>query len=491
MLSGDLTEEELEDVLTEEASTATVSKPLTADGIVQIFVYDGERPAEICDLYWTDVNSTFDFVLHFPETFRTLVKNIDELSVTLPYYMQLDNATSNATDYTFENNTFSFTDVPTDDDLTIEATIVMFDFTADDELGGLVLMEDSMYFDGQVRVSMNAVAEISITDMALLDSETLSNMALPSTLYIGEIVFEGGSGRFNPSIDLYDLGSVEITDVPDILTDGSVVVDLYNPQIIIDLVSDLQLGAYISGTLTATKDGATTSVVDIPEFRINAGGETSICICRRADDLDSTYQQVLEVEELSELIRTIPDKIEFIASARADSAITTELLLGHTYTMQPSYTIEAPFAFGEDACIVYRDTVDGWNSSVKDLELSDSTTIVFSTNIESRLPLYLNVEAYAIDVDGNIMEDDFSIEADNTIMGTDGAESAVTPFTVTLTQKTEGAAQRLDGLVFKASADASDGTNSIVGQTLNAEKHFLIANDITVMLDGMMILDLN
>lgn len=203
---------------------------------------------------------------------------------------------------------------------------------------------------------------------------------------------------------------------------------------------------------------------------------------------------VESVPGLSSLIETIPDRITFEAKARADREQTCEFELGRRYTVQPSYRVEAPIAFAENARIVYKDTIDDWHDDIEDFELSENSHITVSATIENRVPAFLTLTAYAIDVDGQRMSDEeIKVEVSNTVIASaDGEKSAETPLTITVLQKESGALSRLDGLVFDITAAASDGdAQPVVGKTLNSKKHFLIARDIKIKLVGKLIGDFN
>ena len=77
----------------------------------------------------------------------------------------------------------------------------------------------------------------------------------------------------------------------------------------------------------------------------------------------------------------------------------------------------------------------------------------------------------------------------------DGANSVNTPLEIKLSQRTAGALAKLDGLVLSIEAAAADddpsGNSAVVGQTLNSEKHFLVAKDIKIKLVGQLIGDFN
>ena len=354
-----------------------------------------------------------------------------------------------------------------------------------DELGSLGIDGDKIVLDGRVHVSMNSVATVS--------GGSIEGLTASSDFAIDDMQITSVTGRFDPEIDLDNLGDVEITGVPDFLTDGNVRVDLYNPQILLTLNSDLNMGGFVGGTLTSWKDGQPIASVTVPEMAVRAGGMTEMCICRNGEGIEG-YDVVQVVPELSTLIDTIPDRITFEGTARADRNQTCEFELGHRYTVQPAYRVEAPIAFAENAQIVYKDTIDEWHEDIEDFELSDNSYITFTANIENRVPAYLTLSAYAIDVDGQRMGDDeIKVEVSNTVIASaDGETSSETPLTIRVSQNDGRALSRLDGLVFDVTASASDGgANPVEGMTLNSEKHFLIARDIKIKLVGTLIGDFN
>lgn len=312
---------------------------------------------------------------------------------------------------------------------------------------------------------------------------------------MSRITVTSAYGKFNPDIDLNELGNVEITGVPDFLTDGNVVVDLYNPQILLTVTNDMAIGGVINGIITSHKEGNDPVSIPVNGINVKPSGTTNVCICRRAEAVDATlYDQVLPIANLSDLISTIPDNITFDAEATADSKTDGSFDFGKQYTIQPNYRIEAPITFDADARIVYKDTLDGWNDDISDFELAEDSYVSMSATVENRVPAYLDLQVSAVDVDGNVMsENDITVEVSTTVLASaDGENSAETPLTVNIRQKSEGAFSRLDGLVFNVEARASeDGQNPVVGKTLNAKKHFIIARDINVKLVGKVIGDFN
>lgn len=465
-----------------------VTVVLSADGDMQSFEYDGDKPVEVVGLDYAETDANLSFSLHFPAGLSSVVASLDEISIQMPSFMELSDVSANIGadgSWSIDGSRIVFSNITTSRDLTVSARVSRLRFGVSDELGSLGIEGDKIVLDGRVHVSMNSVATVS--------GGSIEGLTASSDFAIDDMQITSVTGRFDPEIDLDNLGDVEITGVPDFLTDGNVRVDLYNPQILLTLNSDLNMGGFVGGTLTSWKDGQPIASVTVPEMAVRAGGMTEMCICRNGEGIEG-YDVVQVVPELSTLIETIPDRITFEGTARADRNQTCEFELGHRYTVQPAYRVEAPIAFAENAQIVYKDTIDEWHEDIEDFELSDNSYITFTANIENRVPAYLTLSAYAIDVDGQRMGDDeIKVEVSNTVIASaDGETSSETPLTIRVSQNDGRALSRLDGLVFDVTASASDGgANPVEGMTLNSEKHFLIARDIKIKLVGTLIGDFN
>ena len=466
----------------------SVTVVLSADGDMQSFEYDGDKPAEVVGLDYAETDANLSFSLHFPAGLSSGVASLDEISIQMPSFMELSDVSANIGadgSWSIDGSRIVFSNITTSRDLTVSARVSRLRFGVSDELGSLGIDGDKIVLDGRVHVSMNSVATVS--------GGSIEGLTASSDFAIDDMQITSVTGRFDPEIDLDNLGDVEITGVPDFLTDGNVRVDLYNPQILLTLNSDLNMGGFVGGTLTSWKDGQPIASVTVPEMAVRAGGMTEMCICRNGEGIEG-FDVVQVVPELSTLIDTIPDRITFEGTARADRNQTCEFELGHRYTVQPAYRVEAPIAFAENAQIVYKDTIDEWHEDIEDFELSDNSYITFTANIENRVPAYLTLSAYAIDVDGQRMGDDeIKVEVSNTVIASaDGETSSETPLTIRVSQNDGRALSRLDGLVFDVTASASDGgANPVEGMTLNSEKHFLIARDIKIKLVGTLIGDFN
>lgn len=456
-----------------------------AEGDAQTFEYNGDLPEEVVYLESAGTDGEVSFTLALSRL-RTVVSSMEVVEIELPSYMQLTVTNAYGATYTQDGSKLTFTNVPTATDLSFDASLDRLTFGVADSRGSLTVdyAAKNITMQGTIHVRLRSAATASTGAAGTL---------VGSSFDMGDLTIESVRGSFNPEIDLHNLGDVEITGIPDFLNDENVRVDLYNPQIELTINSNLDMGGFVKGTIRSWKDGNKIAEVEVPEMRVQAGGLTRVCICRRAEGITG-FDVVQEVPELSNVIETIPDRITFEADVRADSSEICDFTLGQPYEIGPKYNIEAPIAFAAGAQIVYKDTIDDWNEDIEDFELSDNSYISMTATIENRVPAYLTLAAHAIDVDGQRMGDDeISVEVSNTVIASaDGKTSAETPLTIKVTQNAPDALSRLDGLVFDITAAATNGTSPVVeGTTLNSNKHFLIAKDIKIKLVGTIIGDFN
>ena len=412
--------------------------------------------------------------------------------------MQLGDISSSSA-YTVDGSRLVFTNVPTNRTLTVNANVTGFNIKAEDKSLGSITLDDAAYkinMTGQIKVDVTA--DINSSAAANVDGKRIR-----STLDMGDIVINNARGVFAPEITLNDLGTVDVTGVPDFLDDNEVYIDLYNPIIKLSVSNDMAVNGIIDGTVTSYKDGDVIKSIELKNIPINGStvsGQprmTNVYICRHPEALNLGEGDVsMQVDDLSELIKKVPDQITFTASARADQSTESYFEFGKKYEVKPAYSFEAPITFAENAKIVYKDTLDGWNDDIKDFDLSEGAKIEFNTTIENRVPAYLNLEVKAIDANGNEMSnDEIKVEVSTEVLASaKEGQSAETPLAVVVTEGTQGAFKRLDGLTFRVAAAAQSsegGKTPVTGQTLNARKHFLIARDITVKLVGKIIGDFN
>ena len=459
--------------------------------VVYSFAYKGSIPNEVEELIVANTDGKITINTSFSPEVQKFVPVIAELSLELPSFLTIENVNSKL-DHTQNGSKLVFKNVSTASNLKVDFTIGKIDFKKKSSpLGSLSTSNRnlSMNADIQMGIKINNIAlgsSIEGADKCKITADMIIN---------NDLVIEKVRGKFNPSIELDDLGSTDVTGIPDFLTNEGVVIDIDNPQIILNLESNLDVPGFIGGTLTAVKNGQKTANITIPEVKVLANATSKICICRNKSKVNqAAYTEVVEVPNLSTVLNPIPDHINFAGHSRADKTVEADFVLGKQYTIKPSYRIEAPLAFGENARIVYTDSFDDFNSDIKDIEVKDNTYIEFSGDIESKIPAYLNASAVAIDINANEMpESEVKVTVDGEIKASaDGKTPAVSTLKITM-KPTKSALKKLDGLKFTVSGSAKSekNTESVVGQTLNAKNHTLIIKNIKIKLVGQVIADLN
>ena len=453
--------------------------------VIYTLEYRGEKPAEINSLETVNTEGRFSVNINFSESLSRFIPNFKSFQIEFPSYMEIGLPQEFATEFEVKGHVLQAKNgVSTRKGLNLDVNITKLTFDGNE----LKMDDDQIVMEGSVKVAM-------AWDDIVVGSATLGELRLDSKLEIENLAIVGATGSFSPKIELNDLGSVTIGALPDFLTNENVNVDLYNPQIVVSIKSDLSVPGYLEGTLVAHKKDGLNVAVNIPKVKINAaeenGGVSHIMICRRNENIPDTITDMAVVDDLSAIIEALPyvNTISFNAIAGATPVSGSQIELGKAYTVKPSYSIEAPIAFAENARIVYSDKLDGWNDDIQDYEFADEAYLRVTADIENRIPAYLTMAAHAINLSGNKI-DNLTVTVDSDIDASqDGNETKTTPIGITIRQKAPSALKAVDGIVFTIeAAAAADGKSPVEGVTLNAYNHSLLAKNIKITLVGKLVI---
>lgn len=424
----------------------------------------------------------------------SVISKIKKATLTLPGYLCLKRVEGNGNGVpTVNGSKIVIDNVSTGKNLELTITSNELLFSEQDAYGTLSIAKDG-------KIDMDGYFGLKIDDFELTGTPSTANMSIAAKVEVENIELTSATGVFDPEVNFGTLGEVDVTGVPDFLSDDNVVADLANPQILLTINNEMNVAATVKATVTATKSGQTTATVQLPEMYIEKNSvspTTQICICReKTPELTAQYgeKNVYAVSNLSTLINKIPDHVSIgNVEARADQSQEATVEFGKPYHITPSYEVYAPLAFGKDAVIEYSDQFDGWNDDIDDLELSENTYVRLTADAISKVPAALILEATPLGVGGadisNLIE--VNIKKGEVSASTDGETAVTSPLEVEIREKVKGGLKQLDGLSYKIQGKATHNGTTVEGITLNAYKHTLKLNNIKVKLVGKIIGDFN
>lgn len=453
-----------------EAITKASSRPkslINIENTVNTFDFCTQHSPDILSLEHAATTSHVTLRISFSNDMKVVVEKLEEMTVDLPDFFRMTNVTCNGRQWDgdaifAQKNVMTIYDVrPSDGDILIQGDITDLYFQTIDETEYLVCNSKEVAAIGHADVHVT-VETANVNRAAYRAGMQLK---IFSRLQFDDFVIREGTGRFNPSIALNDVGNVQVTGVPDFLSDDEVFINLDNPLIYLDINSTLDVPGIVDGTLTSHFKNGSERSVPVPGMLVKPEATSHIVICRYTPANVAPDYQVIVQPELSTLFNQVPQSVSFDCVAHADTTKTGTVVLDHEYTITPSYRIEAPLKLNEGSVIVYNDSIDGWNEDLKDYSLSHDARVEVTADVDNHIPATITLTATAIDVRGNDLSSDFNIVISKSIEPLTETKDVH----ITITQKTDNAFQRLDGIILRAKTDVVPGSMLNNLQTLKVK----------------------
>ncbi len=311
------------------------------------------------------------------------------------------------------------------------------------------------------------------------------------------------TGVIDPDIDV-NVDPITVNDVPDFLKDENTDLDIDNPCIKLKLTNTTPATVNLQAHLNWTKDGVTAQGFGIGTDRtVNTPGQSIVIpgnytseyylSRKRMDNIDPQYNIILD-DNLYEMTRHIPDEVRLTeVNAQAVQNETTIDLGedGAHYEVNTIYGLNAPLKFGPQLDIVYKDTINDWAGDLEDLSIR---TAVVSMTALNGIPLDFEIEAKAIDLDGNVYPDvnvdpvNGTIRAGRKIKGDASTQATESNVELRISCK-EGSMSNWDGLIITFRGNNKDVTPDM-NATLN-ESMSLQLNNIRIRIENGVTVDLN
>lgn len=281
------------------------------------------------------------------------------------------------------------------------------------------------------------------------------------------------SGHVKYDITGVNISDVDLSDLPDVLTQSGTNISIVNPCIFISLTNPLGnygLSARTGMTITAWhgNDSKDYSIND-PYFTIvpgDAQGKSAYCLSPIEPTVaPEGYASAIHVPftSLSNVLSGdgLPSRLGItLDNPNVNDQPVVNLPLGTNIgSVSGSYSFFAPIALSEGSQIVYSDKADGWGSD--DLDKLTVTELHVRASITCDIPLALDAKAYPIDKDGNDING-VSIVGAKLNAGSD-------PQSVDI--HITGAFRGLDGIRYEVIATAGDQN-----QQLTPDMHIRVSN---------------
>jgi len=443
------------------------------------FNYSAVKPKDVIELTTADVQGEATIQVSFNSDLQGFISEFTSFDIEFPAYMTLENPTQG----TLEGNKLKFGKVATNSTINSTVKIKSLKFQEIDAANKLVIKDGNITMLGDVKV------DVTYPDLVKKNnSSDITKMQIIGETSISTVKITSATGKFDPEIDLNDVGDIKIDDkdVPDFLNDPEVSLTLHDPQITLNINSDVDLDAIIDGTLTSTFSNGSTSEVKINNITIPRNQKSKILICRQPKTLPyQDYTAVYVVNNLSDLMTQIPKKVTFKADAHVDKTKSGTIKLGTPYTISTSYSFNASLSLEEGSTIVYEDKTDGFYEDIdeNDVDLRGQADLLITGKVTNNSPLDLTLEPTAIDVDGNALKG-IKLVSVNTIKS-NLTDKTPSDLKITLTKDANVNLKdvKFDGIKFKAIAVSKDKT------TLNKDNHYININDLRVSVNSEVSID--
>ena len=454
-------------------TAGSVSKALNT------FNYSAAKPDDVLDLTTAEVEGEATIIVNFNTHLQGFIDKFTSFDIEFPAYMTLEEPTQG----TLVGNKLKFGEVATNSTIYSKVKLKSLKFQEVDAANKLVIQNGNITMLGDVKV------DVTYPDLVKKNSSSdITKMQINGITSITTVKITSATGKFDPKIDLDDIGDIKIDskDVPDFLDDPQVNITLTDPQITLNINSDVDLDAVVDGTLTSTFNNGTTSEVKISNIEIPRKKNSKILICRQPkNEPYQDYTKVYVVENLSDLMTKIPEKVTFKANARVDKTKAGTIKLGTPYTISTSYSFKAPLSLEAGSTIVYDDKTDGFYEDIdeNDIDLRGEAELVITGKVTNNSPLELTLAPTAIDVNGNALKGIKLVSA-NTIKS-NLTDKTPSDLKITLTKDANVNLKdvKFDGIKFKATAVSKDAT------TLNKDNHYININDLKISVNSEVSID--
>lgn len=354
--------------------------------------------------------------------------------------------------------------------------------------------------------------------------EMPTELDMDITMNATSMVVEGGMAVIEPDITV-DNQTIPVGEMPDFLTGNDMVLDIYNPAIILDVANTSPVSILFTAKLDGL-DAEGKSILDDGPIAVGSDNSSALDAILLEPGTSKMYLSAksmdvsgepgaknVVIERLADIVKRIPHEIALTdvtavvpikgnADNGYDPSDYVEFMFpedgisGLEYNFNVNYSVDVPLAFGEDLKLTYPYDITGLNetlnpdSSEEGADDNGMTIRLEQAQIKmtfvNAIPLNMAVTASPIDVDGNIISDpSLSVE----LKAADGSQAKIAagavgneslcPTVINVTADAESL-KKLDGFRLNITG-TSDG--SYINVPLNSGQYVRIT-DMSVRING-------
>lgn len=483
---GSFTGVKIEDINVPPFSSGSNNETkITFDDDIVIDISRDGVTSDIKDITGAETYCGEDTYLMFTKTGVEFNARLDEgYTLIFPDYIEVE---SDDKDWKVEGNKMILTKVgglEIDEDTRIYFQITGVNFK--DENGNKVNDAKFEYNDNEIdnsSIKLGGAVKLDGDIFVSAKNSYGGNINLGANIHSENMIFRSVTAVVDPKVDI-EIDPIRIDDLPDFLSDNNVVLDLTDPRIYITLTNPSPVSVDVNATLKSYKNNISQGTAALENINIPKNCENYIiCVNQNKDRWDDTDNMMyVKVDNMSNLIKNIPDRIEITDVVTRVEQEEVTIDLNRNYTIITDYKVDTPLQFGPDTNIEYTETIDGWDADLEDMEFD---RVEASMNVINEIPLGVRMTAKAIDVDGNVLE---NVKVDMDVEIKAGAIGAPTEQNVKFTLTTDdGKIAGLDGIEISVVASVDNNVGDV---TLN-ENQTMQFTEIKLKLIGGITMDLN
>lgn len=462
------------------------------------------KTSQITSLDYIGVKaSTLSITLSFSQGMKKCLNNIKEVRFSFPKCIDCGKVAYKGDSLALDaNNMLKLSNVKPSEDLSFVLNVkgVKLDRTYD---GSYMTYTKGEGFN--LHGSLTIGVTVKESDVNIGEISTAGDLSVNGTAVLSKMSVATAKGRFAPKRSFGKVGGVSLRNVPNFLTDDEVDLDLYDPQLNINVYSDVPFATKVTGAIVS-KDSKGKEILrmEVPEFSYKANGESVISVRRRPATTQSDTT-IIVMPDICDLIRHLPDSIALVdLEGEGDDTQTAEIVIDKKYKGSIVLSVASGIALGSEAKIIYKDQYTGWNDQFKDISFVETTKdgvksingyLKVTARVENKVPAYLTLLAYGIDASGRpISSDRLDVVVEKTIQASkDGKTAAATDEVIRIMPKDNDVFKILDGVEFRVAMTAKNekGASPVTGVLLNAYKQTIKVSDIKVEKIGKVAIDLN